>query len=79
MALTYTASGDGEILVGKILARIKAEGGEHSGDAGCGEFSIQGFCGTYRVEGGKLTLAVTKKPVFVPDAMIEAWLRQHLE
>lgn len=78
MGVVYTAEGDGNALAAKMLDKIKGQGGSVSGGEGSGEFSVQGFSGVYTVSGGKLTIEITKKPVFVPDSMIETWLKQNM-
>lgn len=78
MALDYKPSGDAEKILGEMAVKIKAQGGTFTGDLTGGTFNVRGFGGTFRVDGGALTISINDKPLFVPDSMIEAWLRQNL-
>lgn len=78
MGVVYTAQGDGKALVPKMIDKIRGDGGEISGGADSGDFSVKGFSGLYTLTDGKLTIEITKKPVFVPDSMIEAWLKANV-
>ena len=75
--------GTGESLVEKIRSHVSRAGGELTGSAAGGEFSIAtpvgAFRGTYTISGQTNFLEVREKPFFVPCGTIEARLSSYIK
>ncbi|MFT5229036.1 MAG: hypothetical protein ACI9EV_002188 [Urechidicola sp.] len=62
-------------LVSKIANKLKSKGGDMSGDHEKGDFEITspvGIKGEYAIVGQNIEIEITKKPMFVTGAMVEA-------
>jgi hypothetical protein len=79
-AIAY--SGSAEELVAKARSMIEDAGGAFSGDTERGNYTVKlplgEVRGEYRVEPGGLAFQITKKPMMVPCAAIETFLRSKL-
>lgn len=78
IALTTTS----EATLARAEAAIRKQGGEFSGTATGGSFSIPIMVGqvrgSYAINGDQLEVTITDKPMFVSCGMIEAQLRKQL-
>jgi hypothetical protein len=75
-------TGSVEQLVAKAKNAITSAGGQFTGDAAGGEFSLSTFAGTisgsYDVSPSNLNIEITDKPIFVSCSMIESELKKYL-
>lgn len=75
-------SGSSDQLVTKARSMIEGAGGSFSGDADRGSYTVKlplgEVKGEYRVEPGRLAFNITKKPMMVPCAAIESFLKGKL-
>ena len=75
--------GTGESLVEKIRSHVGRAGGELTGSATEGTFSLSTpvgvFHGTYSIAGQTIFLEVADKPFFVPCGAIEARLAAYVK
>ncbi len=69
-------SGDATTLLNQAKSAADEAGATLTGDVHSGEFSGKGVEGHYEVEGKTVHVTVTKKPLVVPEAKIEAELRK---
>jgi hypothetical protein len=80
---TITFSGDAEGIVEKAKSAVVSQGGFFEGDTEQGQFSISlmsnTVTGSYLVEGDKLTMNITEKPMFLPCSAIEGYLANKLK
>jgi hypothetical protein len=74
--------GTGESLVENIRSHVGRAGGELTGSATGGTFSLStpvgAFHGTYAISGQTIFLEVADKPFFVPCGAIEARLAAYV-
>lgn len=79
----FDFQGAGESLVEEIRSHVGRAGGELTGSANGGTFSLStsigAFQGTYTVSGQTIFLEVAAKPFFVPCRAIEARLAAYLK
>ncbi len=79
MATTYTFAIPEGRTADELLERARTEGRSRgiafSGDATAGQFRGTAE-GTYRVEGGRISVVVEKKPAFVPWGVVENALKR---
>jgi hypothetical protein len=72
-------SGEASDVVAKASSMIRDAGGSFSGDEGRGTYTVKlplgEVRGEYTVEPGRLAFQITKKPMMVPCAAIESFLR----
>jgi hypothetical protein len=75
--------GTADSLVEKIRSHVSRAGGELSGSAASGEFSLPtpvgAFRGAYTISGQTIFLEVLEKPFFVPCGTIEARLSSYIK
>jgi hypothetical protein len=74
-------SGSAEQILNRAKAAVEKQGGNFSGDAGGGSFSINVFgniSGRYTVSGNQLDIAIEDKPIMIPCAAIENALRNQI-
>ncbi len=75
--------GTGESLVEKIRSQVGRAGGDLTGSATEGTFSLStpvgAFRGTYSISGQTIFLEVADKPLFVPCGTIEARLAAYVK
>jgi hypothetical protein len=75
--------GTGESLVENIRAHVVRAGGELTGSATSGSFSLStpvgAFRGDYTISGQTILLEVADKPFFVPCGAIEARLAAYVK
>lgn len=68
--------------LGKAKAAVLSQNGNFNGDENSGDFDLNVFGnfikGNYTVEGQVLKLEITDKPIFVPCAMVESFLKKQL-
>ena len=80
--LSIPFSGSIEQFVVKAKDAITSAGGQFSGDAAGGEFSLKTFAGTisgsYDVSQSSLNIDISDKPMFVSCSMIEQELKKYL-
>ncbi|WP_428653657.1 hypothetical protein [Runella sp.] len=74
--------GTAETILAKAKKAIESGNGTMNGDNAAGSFSlpagISKVKGNYLVEGNKLKLTITDKPIYVSGDMIENILKKHL-
>jgi len=79
----FDFKGTGESLVEKIRSHAARAGGELTGTASGGEFSLAtpvgAFRGSYTISGQTIVLEVREKPFFVPCGTIEARLSSYIK
>ncbi len=79
----FDFKGTGESLVATIRSHVSRAGGELTGSATDGAFSlptpIGTFRGTYAISGQTIFLEVLEKPFFVPCGSIEARLAAYVK
>ena len=75
-------SGSAEEIVQKARIMITRQGGHFAGDTSAGtiEVSAMGSTvkGSYTINGNKLDIIITNKPIFVPCGTIEGFLKGKL-
>lgn len=75
-------AGSADELVTKARSMIQDAGGSFAGDTQRGDYTVKlplgEIRGEYRVEPGKLAFQINKKPMMVPCAAIESFLRAKL-
>ncbi|MGH8477409.1 MAG: hypothetical protein ACRER2_16870 [Methylococcales bacterium] len=67
--------GDPEEILTKARGSAVGHGVRFTGDARTGRFQSHGFEGNYRIMEDVLAIRITKKPIFIPWALIETTLR----
>ncbi len=67
---------DGSHLLGRVQETARKYGAQVSGNGERGQFAGQGIHGTYEIEGGRLAITISKKPLILPWAMIEKTVRK---
>ncbi len=79
----FNFNGTGESLVEKIRSHVSRAGGQLTGSATDGAFSLStpvgAFRGTYSISGQTIFLEVLEKPFFVPCGTIEARLAAYVK
>jgi len=69
-------------VVSKAKAMIEESGGRFDGDVTQGRYTVKlpmgSVEGAYTVSSGKLSFNITKKPMVMPCAIIETFLRSRL-
>ena len=79
----FEFSGTGESLVERIRSHAGGAGGELTGSATGGTFSLStpagSFRGDYTISGQTIVLEVADKPFFVPCGAIEARLAAYVK
>ena len=80
---TIPFSGTASEIVEKAKSAVQSQGGTFEGNEQNGSFKISlmsnTVSGSYEVEGDKLTMLITEKPMFVPCAAIEGYLANKLK
>lgn len=75
-------AGSADELVTKAKSMIEGAGGSFSGNTENGSYTVRlplgEVRGDYRVEPGRLAFQITKKPMMVPCAAIETFLKSKL-
>jgi hypothetical protein len=74
-------SGSAEDVFSKAKAAVEKQGGNFSGDAGSGHFSIHVFgaiTGSYTVSGNQLNIVIEDKPMMIPCSAIENVLKNQI-
>lgn len=74
-------SGSPEDVFSKAKAAVEKQGGNFTGDAGSGTFSISVFgtiSGSYAVSGNQLNIVIEDKPMMIPCSAIENVLRNQI-
>lgn len=78
--VAFSASADD--IVSKAQSMIEDSGGRFEGDVSQGRYTVKlpmgSVEGAYTVSGGKLSFHITKKPMVMPCAVIETFLRSRL-
>lgn len=71
--------GDVSAALDRAAAMLTNHGGRFQGDLEAGIFTgstpFGEIAGTYTVRGQTVTIAITKKPLFLPERLIEATIR----
>lgn len=71
-------TGSAEAVLAKAKSAVQSQGGNFTGDAGSGEFTVSVFgnkiAGNYTVSGQTLNVNITDKPFLVPCSAIENFL-----
>ena len=75
----YTLSGDPAWKLEQVKAAAGAKGIIFSGDLNGGRFSGRGLNGTYRIDGSRITVSITTKPLIATWAYIDSQLRSFIE
>lgn len=69
-------SGDATELLDRAKSAADEAGATITGNVNEGEFAGKGVEGHYEVQGETVHITITKKPLVVPEAKIEAELRK---
>ena len=72
MELTYKLKDD--INISEMLKKVKEGGLRVDGDEKIGKISGKGVEASYKVEGTKLMISITKKPFFITEGKIKSEL-----
>jgi hypothetical protein len=78
MAKTFDVSfsGDATSLLQHAKKAANEAGAKLTGDTNSGNFSGKGIEGRYEVNGNTVHVTINKKPIVVPDSVIESRLRE---
>jgi hypothetical protein len=78
MAKTFDIafSGDAESLFRRAKDAASEAGAKLTGDTSSGNFSAKGIEGHYEVSDNMVHVTITKKPLIIPDSLIESQLRK---
>ena len=74
-------SGSAEEVYQKAKAAVEKQGGNFTGDASSGSFSINVFgtiSGSYAVSGSQLNISIEDKPMMIPCGAIENVLKSQI-
>jgi len=74
-------SGSPDDVFQKARAAVEKQGGNFSGDASAGQFSLNVFgaiSGSYAVSGSELQITIEDKPMMIPCAAIENVLKSQI-
>jgi len=74
-------SGSPEAMLAKARKAVEGQGGQFNGDASSGSFSVKvmgAIEGSYTVAGNELLINISSKPMFIPCATIEGFLKSQL-
>ena len=74
-------TGSPEQVIVKAKSAVEKQGGNFSGDAGGGSFSINVFgtiSGSYTVSGNQLNIVIEDKPIMIPCSAIENVLKNQI-
>ncbi|MEM1025811.1 MAG: hypothetical protein AAGD10_15270 [Myxococcota bacterium] len=78
--VSFSATADE--VVSKAKSMIEESGGRFEGNVGQGRYTVKlpmgSVEGAYSVTGGILSFHITKKPMIMPCAVIETFLRSRL-
>jgi len=70
-----------EAMLEKAKRAVQGQGGEFNGDANSGSFSVKVMGtieGSYTVSGSELLISINDKPMFIPCATIESFLKNQI-
>jgi hypothetical protein len=74
-------SGSADEVYNKAKGAVEKQGGQFSGDAGRGQFSLNVFgniSGSYTVSGSQLEISIEDKPMMIPCSAIENVLKSQI-
>jgi len=75
----YTLSGNPAWKLEQVKAAAGAKGIIFCGDLNGGRFSGRGLIGTYSINGSRITVSITTKPLIASWAYIDSQLRSFIE
>ncbi len=70
-----------ETMLEKAKRAVQSQGGEFNGDTNSGSFSVKvmgTIQGSYTVSGNELLITIEDKPMFIPCATIESFLKNQI-
>jgi len=70
-----------ETMLEKAKRAVQGQGGEFNGDSNSGSFSVKVMGtieGSYTVAGNELLISIDNKPMFIPCATIESFLKNQI-
>ena len=70
-----------EAMLEKAKKTVQSQGGEFNGDTNSGSFSVKvmgNIEGSYVVAGNELLITIENKPMFIPCATIESFLKSQI-
>jgi hypothetical protein len=74
-------NGSIETMLAKAKSAAQKNGGEFNGDSNSGSFSVKvmgSIEGSYTVSGNELLINIESKPMFIPCATIESFLKNQI-
>jgi hypothetical protein len=74
-------NGSIETMLAKAKSAAQNNGGEFNGDSNSGSFSVKvmgSIEGSYTVSGNELLINIESKPMFIPCATIESFLKNQI-
>ena len=74
-------TGSIETMLSKARKSVESQGGEFNGDTSSGSFTVKvmgAIEGSYIVAGNELQITIHSKPMFIPCATIESFLKNQI-
>lgn len=77
--MTFGLEGMAESVIQEVRTRLARHGGELVGGPTGGTFAVKRVHGKYGIRGKVLTVSITKKPFYIPTALIRSIISKHLK